>query len=388
MPDFAFRIRLAGLMLLAATFACQAIGGAAPRPQPLTPRLPSSVFITGVRAEAGATTANILWTTLAPATGVVEFGPDLSYGAWTASNSLMLLSHVATLTGLAPNTPYYFQIHCSDGTNEYATQDEFSTTILITNWANTLLFGLTNTWKYTTSNLDGVNWPAPGFSDTSWGSGAGLLWVDDRASGPNPGVQPKGFELPTNGVTGQPFITYYFRTQFTGPDRLAGGLLTFSNYIDDGAVFYVNGAEVFRNNLPGAPTTISNDTFATTFNCSGDATCPVVFSLSGNLLTNLVSGDNALAVEVHNSKGSPDVTFGASLTFRRDYLSMPDVGSLRSAAVVVIYWNGEGLTLQEASQLNASPSSWTDVPGPVTSSPYLITNAPSEPSRFYRVRGQ
>jgi len=62
---------------------------------------------------------------------------------------------------------------------------------------------------------------------------------------------------------------------------------------------------------------ISNSTLASAYNCSsGDATCPYVFTIAGDLITNLVSGDNVLAVEAHNYKtNSSDVTFGSAALY-------------------------------------------------------------------------
>ena len=62
--------------------------------------------------------------------------------------------------------------------------------------------------------------------------------------------------MPLNPATGYPFITYYFRTHFSFTNRLSGAALLFTDYIDDGAVFYLNGAELYRLRMPAAPTPI------------------------------------------------------------------------------------------------------------------------------------
>jgi hypothetical protein len=249
-----------------------------------------------------------------------------------------------------------------------------------------LLFDVTNVWKFTTNNLDGTNWQAAGYNDSSWRSGPGLLWADSRAGGANSVVQPKGLQMPINPATGQPFRTYYFRTHFAFNGSASGLSLTFSNYIDDGAIFYLNGAEIYRLNMTAAPAVISNATLASAFSCGGDATCSVLFAVSENLLTNLVSGDNVLAVEVHNyAASSPDITFGSALRSSRPLTSLPKLEALRSGDFVMVYWNGSGFTLQQADQLGASATNWMDVAGAVTRSPYSITN--SSAARFYRIRG-
>src|SRR6185436_8154115 len=102
--------------------------------------------------------------------------------------------------------------------------------------------------------------------------------------------------------------TYYFRTRFNFTGSTAGASLLFSNYVDDGAVFYLNGAEIYRLRVPAAPAAIAYSTAANASPCAGTAqagdaasTCPDVFVISGNLLTNLVQGENVLGVEVHNT---------------------------------------------------------------------------------------
>ena len=343
--------------------------------------LPLPGFIREVQVEPYDTTANLTWRTPAPATTLVEYGPDPSYGRFSATNSQPLLDHVATLTGLKPGTPYYFRAKSTSGELEYSCQGSFTTT----NFAsNVLLFDVTGSWKYSFVNLDGAGWEAPGFDDSGWPGGPGLLWVDTRTNGPNGAVGPRNTQMPANPATGYPFITYYFRKHFSLPPTAAVLSLTFSNYIDDGAVFYLNGVEMHRNNLPAPPTVISNQTLAVGFNCEGDATCPVLFSLAGNALTNLVQGDNVLAVQVHNySPDSPDVTFGSALYYAQPYAPLPELRYLFSGGILTLYWNGDGFTLQQAGGLGPGAANWTDVSGPSTASPCALT---LRNTTFFRLR--
>jgi len=352
----------------------------------LSPLIPPG-FIDNVRVEPFNTTANITWTTVAPAITLVEYGTDLNYGNYSATNSLPVTNHVMTVSGLTPGRTYYFQIDADAGGAQCTYQSYFAAS----NFVHLApLFDVTNVWKFATTNLDGSTWQAPGYDDSAWPSGAALLWVDTRPNGPNPSVQPKNTQMPANPATQFPFITYYFRTHFTFTDTLPGTSLTFSNYIDDGAVFYLNGTEIYRQNMAAAPTVISNSTLAAASNCSGDATCPVLFTVSGDAITNLLLGDNVLAVEVHNlSAKSPDITFGSGLYRAGPYTPPPRLEILRSGAVVTIYWNGSGFTLQEASQLAAPAINWLDTLGPVTASPFTITDIPAAPfNRFYRLHSK
>ena len=113
-----------------------------------------------------------------------------------------------------------------------------------------ILFSLTNAWRYNqTVSYDGTNWTAPGFNDTALPSGRGVLAVEDNGN-------PFALGLRNTTLTlGR--ITYYFRTHFNFAGSTQGVSLTFSNLIDDGAVFHLNGREVARVNLPASPKPIT-----------------------------------------------------------------------------------------------------------------------------------
>ena len=154
-----------------------------------------------------------------------------------------------------------------------------------------------------------------------------LAWIDIR--GPNGNI-PESLltQMPGNPNNtyspGYPFSTYYLRTHFTFTNSLSGVSLLFADFIDDGAIFYLNGTEIYRLRMPAPPTPVYNATLASGYACGGDATCPDSFTISGDLTTNLFVGDNVLAAEVHNySLGSPDITFGTALLFTEPYPLSP-----------------------------------------------------------------
>jgi hypothetical protein len=102
--------------------------------------------------------------------------------------------------------------------------------------------------------------------------------------------------------------TYYFRNTFQFGDDPAQTQLKLDLAVDDGAVFYLNGSEVYRHNMPGG--TVSYSTLAATQ--VGDAPLLTGIVLSA---TNLVRGTNVLAVEVHQAIASDaGMAFGAGLT--------------------------------------------------------------------------
>ena len=348
--------------------------------------LPQPGVIGAVRVDPADTTANVVWTTSDPATGGVAYGPDFGFGRVTAADSRPVRNHVVTLTGLAPGTNYCFNITSTNGNTRAEYPGVFRTADYAYLTTQVPIFELTNSWRYSAANLDGIDWAARNYDDWGWeGPGPGLLWVDDRAQGADPGVQPKRTLLPTNPATpGFPYVTYYFRTHFEFTNDPAGAVLTFTNYIDDGAVFYLNGIEIYRDNLAPPPALITNATLATGFHCGGDATCPVVFIAHGNLVASLISGDNVLAVEVHNySVESPDVTFGSALYYHHSYIPVARLNHLRAEDGETLYWTGTGYTLQQTDRLDSPATDWKDVPGPITESPYTITHPATG---FYRLR--
>ena len=197
-------------------------------------------------------------------------------------------------------------------------------------------------------------------------------------------MQPKYTLLPYSTAANLPYLTYYFRTQFVLTNRNTGYSLLFSNWVDDGAVFYLNGHEIQRLRLPAAPTQILNATPATSTPLGGDATNAAIFRLWGNPMTNILVGTNLLAVEVHNvASTDPDVTFGNTLGLVRALASETTLHVTRSNQIARLFWDGSSPTLQQASSLRQT-NVWTDLPGPSTISPYLLTNPPAP--TFFRLR--
>ncbi len=138
--------------------------------------------------------------------------------------------------------------------------------------------------------------------------------------------------------------TYYFRHVFQFSGDPATATLQLDTAIDDGAIYYLNGVEVYRQNMPAGPVTSS--TFAAT--AIGDASISNVLSVP---TANLLPGTNVLAVEVHQA-GAADsgMVFGAALNAT---ITPPPVVDTRPL-----------LTLHEAWKYEASGadpgSTWRD----------------------------
>lgn len=164
---------------------------------------------------------------------------------------------------------------------------------------------LGHSWRYHTAGVEFAGWQNRIFDDSGWSSGAALLYNGPRPQNINP-IEPIRTTLPP--APGRP-IAYYYRGQFTiAPGTTITGL-QLEHVIDDGAVFYLNGNEVVRFNMPLSGTIASN-TLASPTVVDAQLVGPTNISV-----TNLVVGVNVLAVETHQTGlGGADVTMGARLT--------------------------------------------------------------------------
>ena len=156
-------------------------------------------------------------------------------------------------------------------------------------------------WRYEQSGDPlPIGWSAADFDDRSWPRGPALLYVENSAL---PGPKNTPLQL------GE--LSYYFRTEFDFSEALEGAELYLEHIIDDGAVFYLNGVEIYRYNMPQGP--IAQDTLAATGIGEAALIGPVTLPAS-----DLLAGRNVVAVEVHQtSSGSSDVVFGARLGVRK-----------------------------------------------------------------------
>jgi len=167
---------------------------------------------------------------------------------------------------------------------------------------NQSLVSLTgSTWQVNDTGTDlNTEWLDPSYDDTQagWKSGTGLF-----GNSSNAGAYPAPISTPL--ASGTP--TYYLRTHFDFANDPASVILVASNYLSDGAVFYLNGVEAKRIRLPAGA--ISFNTAAT----GGPATEGQA-EVAGFDTGALNVGDNVLAVELHQTDGDlSNIVFGMSL---------------------------------------------------------------------------
>jgi hypothetical protein len=154
------------------------------------------------------------------------------------------------------------------------------------------------TWKYLDDGSNqGTAWTQPAFSDSAWASGCAPLGYGDNneCTVVSFGSDPQ-----------QKHITTYFRREFLVTNAAQYVALSAQVMRDDGAVVYLNGAEVWRSNMPGGP--ILYRTSASRF-ADEDTFVPATFCASG-----LAEGTNVLAVEIHQvAANSSDIRFDLRL---------------------------------------------------------------------------
>ncbi|MBI2037151.1 MAG: peptidoglycan-binding protein [Candidatus Liptonbacteria bacterium] len=81
----------------------------------LTAAPPSvALLVTSQTIDPSTSSAKILWTTNVMSDSQITYGTSLSYGLTTPLDTTLVTTHSQTLTGLAPNTPYYYQISSRD----------------------------------------------------------------------------------------------------------------------------------------------------------------------------------------------------------------------------------------------------------------------------------
>jgi hypothetical protein len=253
---------------------------------------------------------------------------------------------------------------------------------LVTNAFATLL-DVTSSWRYEASGLDlGTAWRFPGYDDSGWSNGVAMFGFEDPGVYPLPILTPFSLRNSSNVF----IVTFYFRTTFSLPAPSAVSGLLVQAFVDDGAVWYLNGREGGRLRVAGnVPVDgVTNSVLAQSPNTEG-----VVSSLVLPL-TNVVAGENLLAVEVHQSSiGSSDVVFAMALSSFTTVTNGPVLLS------PLVQPGGVEVTLEGISGRNYAIdvstnlaiwthlTTWTNFTG---SALYLDTAASPSGNRFYRGR--
>ncbi len=297
-----------------------------------------------------------------PASNAVSGSPTLVVAA-TASDSDGTISMVefyrngtfldATMTGpfratnfnLIPGS-YTFIAVAIDSTGLSTTSAPVTVTILpwlVPSGAN---------WRYLDDGSEqGSLWRQPVFNDGGWSNGVAQLGFGegDEAT----------FMRRFSDLTGTNAVTYYFRHAFNVANPSAISNLAVRLVRDDGAVVYLNGAEIFRSNMPTGA--ISASTFAS------QVAEDNLFRATRVTPSLLATGNNVIAVELHQvNLTSSDVSFDLEL--------LPNIALRRPVAVITSPADNAGLLGPTNVTVTASV---TDIDDAVASVAFFLDGAPA-----------
>ena len=168
-------------------------------------------------------------------------------------------------------------------------------------WESSTLIEAGALWKYLDDGSDQeLGWITIDFDDSGWGNGNAELGYGD---GDETTVVSYGLD------EDQKYITTYFRKEFFVDIVDDFHNLNLRLLRDDGAIVYLNGNEVVRDNMPSG--IINYDTPATDAVAFGEEDIFFDWSISGDLLQN---GQNIIAVEIHQvDESSSDISFNLEL---------------------------------------------------------------------------
>ena len=175
-------------------------------------------------------------------------------------------------------------------------------------------------WKYLDDGSEpAAAWITAAFDDSGWSNGVAQFGFGE---GDEATMIRRFSELTESNI-----VAYYFRHAFAVPDPAAIASLTVRLLRDDGGIVYLNGTEIFRNNLPAGP--VDSTTLALIV--AEDSEYRAV-RVNPQLL---LAGQNVIAVEVHQvNLTSSDVSFDLEL--------LPNLAARRPVVAITEPENNEG----------------------------------------------
>ncbi len=214
-----------------------------------------------------------------------------------------------------------------------------------TNAPLTTLLATGAVWKYLDNGSDqGTAWIAPAFNDAAWSSGPSQLGYGD------------GDESTTIGYGGNAnnkYITYYFRNSFNVANPATLTNIALNVLRDDGVIVYLNGTEIFRDNMPGGA--VSYTTLASA-SASDDGKTWLLANVSPSLF---VAGANVIAAEVHqDAVNSSDITFDL-------FLTAESTANIARGAIVYVDSPVDNATFTSPTNITISASAYS-TPASVT----------------------
>ena len=246
-----------------------------------------------------------------------------------------------------------------------------------TNPAPTSLVAAGSTWRYLDTGVaPAAAWTNQTFNDAAWKPGAAQLGYGDGDEATVVGYGPDA---------NNKHITTWFRRAFTVVDPGAIHYVNMRVIRDDGVVVYLNGAEIFRNNMPAGVVTAT--TRALTGISGADESAWLTRAVSPELLR---TGANIIAAEIHqNTNNSSDISFDLELLAYTDS-ALPRVSASLLTNTVAFTWPQWAGDYRLMTAPNVSTSAvWSAVPGtPLLSNGQwtLTTTVVTNGRRFFRLQ--
>lgn len=166
---------------------------------------------------------------------------------------------------------------------------------------STIIIPKESEWKYyDQGNMPDANWQSKDYNDSSWDTGQAQFGYGD---------DDENTVIDYGPSSSNKYVTAYFRKSFSVADKSAVQSLDLSIMCDDGAVVYLNGQEIIRQNMP-----VGEVDFSTLASNGVTGTAESTFTNYSIDPSLLLSGANTLAVEIHQtSLSSSDVSFDLEL---------------------------------------------------------------------------
>jgi hypothetical protein len=227
------------------------------------------------------------------------------------------------------------------------------------------------TWKYLDNGSNqGTAWRSTNFNDSAWRSGPAQLGFGDADER----------TVINGGPAGAHHMTTYFRRSWLAPDTRIYSNLVLRVLRDDGCVVYLNGAEIFRSNMPDTAISYTTPARASVGGADEDR------FYSTNVPMHLLRrGTNTLAVEVHQYEpASSDVSFDLELA---GALNRPVLEIERNDNLVKLAWPfpSTGYRLELSPTLSSGAWSQPAFTLTVTNGQKTLRLPASGPTRYFRL---
>ncbi len=234
-------------------------------------------------------------------------------------------------------------------------------------------------WKYLVDGSNqGIAWSSSTFNDAVWASGNAELGYGD---GDEATVVSYG------SSSSNKHITTYFRKTINVVNPSQYFSLDLQAVRDDGIVVYINGVEVWRDNMPGG-SIIHTTTANSTISFGGESAWNQI-TISP---TYLVNGNNVIAIEIHQENGSSsDISFNLKLSGNLTPISTTvDRGpylNIGTSSSMIVKWRTTSATDSKV-YYGLSPTSLTNViadPAFITNHEIKITGLTPSTTYYYAV---